>query len=376
LKTERFTLVTDRDKGLKSCDNEFPLAYRGFCCQHIAANIKDKHGSLAQDLFWKLAKARNIRNFDHTIDELKAVKPEALKYVRGIPASLWARYCFPGPRFGYLTSNIAESANSIYKDARDLPVLQMLIEIYNKEAHKRFLRQQSALKLSDNERFTPWGYSLLTVSLRYARGNKARMGTQANDHQLAVVTQMSDQRQFSVNLTDRTCSCVRWQDTGIPCGHAITAINTVKKMPMDFMPSYWSRQDWVAAYDSAMPPITMDMVHEPFLSQEREHQRPSVEGEGTQVRMEDEISDGNEEGPEGVRGIAAVEREAMQCEPPLTRVPRGRPAKKRMNKGEMRRKLGGQNLGGLPDIPDRAPPRCSTCKGLGHYARTCRKAHT
>jgi len=96
----------------------------------------------------------------------------------------------------------------------------------------------------------------------------------------------------------------------------------------------------------------------------------------TQVKVEDENSDGNEGGPEGARGIAAVEREAMQCEPPLTRVPRGRPAKKRMNKGEMRRKLGGHNMGGLPDIPDRAPPRCSTCKGLGHYARTCRKAHT
>jgi hypothetical protein len=156
---------------------------------------------------------------------------------------------------------------------------------------------------------------------------------------------MSDQRQFSVNLTARTYSCV--QDTGIPCGHVIMAINTVKQAPMDFMPFYWSRQDWVAAYDSAMPPITIDMVHELFLSQEREHQQPSMEGEATQVRVEDENSDGNEEGPEGARGIAAVGREAMQCEPPLTRVPRGRPAKKRMNKGEMRRKLEGHNMGGL-----------------------------
>jgi len=56
-----------------------------------------------------------------------------------------------------------------------------------------------------------------------------------------------------------------------------------------------------------------------------------------------------------------------QCEPPLTRVPRGRPAKKRMNKDEMRRKLGGLKIRGFPDIPDRAPPRCSTRKGLGRY---------
>jgi hypothetical protein len=56
---------------------------------------------------------------------------EAVKYVSGILASLWARYWFPPLRFGYLTSNIAESANSIHKDARDPPVLQMLIVLKN-----------------------------------------------------------------------------------------------------------------------------------------------------------------------------------------------------------------------------------------------------
>jgi len=64
---------------------------------------------------------------------------------------------------------------------------------------------------------------------------------------------------------------------------------------MDFAPSYWSRQNWVAAYDSAMPPTTMDMVHELFLSQEREHQQPPVEGEATQVRAEGENPSGGEE---------------------------------------------------------------------------------
>jgi len=67
-------------------------------------------------------------------------------------------------------------------------------------------------------------------------------------------------RSFSVNFTDRTCSCVRWQDIGIPCGHAITAINTAKQAPMDLVPPYPTRQNCVAGYDSAMPPITMDGI--------------------------------------------------------------------------------------------------------------------
>jgi len=60
--------------------------------------------------------------------------------------------------------------------------------------------------------------------------------------------------------------------------------------------------------DTSIMPPTMDMVYELFLSQEREHQQPSMEGEATQVRVEDENNYGNGEGPEEARGIAAVER--------------------------------------------------------------------
>ena len=48
----------------------------------------------------------------------------------------------------------------------------MLIGIFNNEAHKRFEKQQSALKLSLNETFTSRGYSLLKESLHYAAETK------------------------------------------------------------------------------------------------------------------------------------------------------------------------------------------------------------
>jgi hypothetical protein len=50
------------------------------------------------------------------------------------------------------------------------------------------------------------------------------------------------------------------------------------------------------------------------------------------------------------------------------------PTKKRKRRGDVRRARR-PRLGGLLDIPDRAPPRCSTCNGVGHYARTCSQPH-
>jgi len=61
----------------------------------------------------------------------------------------------------------------------------------------------------------------------------------------------------------------------------------------------------------------------------------------------------------------------LVLEPPLTRVPRGRPAKKRRRVGD--------RTSGTPTVSwepaSRAPPRCSTCHQVGHYARTCQQSH-
>lgn len=72
------------------------------------------------------------------------------------------------------------------------------------------------------------------------------------------------------------------------------------------------------------------------------------------------------------------------CNAPLTRVFRGRPSKKRKRKNDIRIRGKKQNMmaepvtGGPPGTvaPDRAPPKCKTCSSIGHYAKTCKNAHS
>jgi hypothetical protein len=69
-------------------------------------------------------------------------------------------------------------------------------------------------------------------------------------------------------------------------------------------------------------------------------------------------------------GIDDNDPPTKACEPPLTRVPRGRPAKQRMPKGEMGRKAG-YNYGGLPDIPNK---RLHGALSVKDWATTVRHA--
>ena len=90
------------------------------------------------------------------------------------------------------------------------------------------------------------------------------------------------------------------------------------------------------------------------------------------------LEDGVGNDPDSDSGLP--EPPLSDCEPPLSRAPSGRPSNKKGN-GDGPRNL--RNLrrrliegGELPNIPDRAPPRCaSSCKSLGHYVSNCTRPH-
>ena len=145
--------------------------------------------------------------------------------------------------------------------------------------------------------------------------------------------------------------------TLFPCGHAITVMHRLQRAPIDYTPAYAKRETWIAAY-------TRNFLSIGLADVELVHLRGRVLGDEAGNDSDSDLS----------------EPPLSDCEPPLTRAPRGRPSNKRKRKGDgrslrnLRRRL--EEPGALADIPDRAPPRCSSCKNLGHYASNCTRPHT
>jgi hypothetical protein len=339
------TLISDRDKGIIAADSILADTRRAFCCQHIAENIKCRFGQEASQKFWKIAYARSEAAFTTAMQELELFKPQAARYVAELPRVQYATAFFPGRRYGHITSNIVEAANAIYLEERELPVLEMLNGIWHKEMDRRAKKLRNAMNGAQTRPLTPWGRARFEEGNFYARQNNVLMHSIPRG--IGTVTQRDGSR-FQVDLEERTCSCKRFQDTDIPCGHALTVIYACDRAPADYFPEYIKAQSWVATYSGANIPL-VDMEHVKDVHQQ-----------GRVLVADEEESDSDDD--------------LENCEPPQTRAPRGRPTKKRKRKGDVRRPQR-QRMDGVPDIPDRAPPRCSTCKQVGHYARTCRRPH-
>ena len=61
----------------------------------------------------------------------------------------------------------------------------------------------------------------------------------------------------TVDLQERTCTCRRWQVTGLPCTHALCIITSIRGYNIeDYVHDYYSVAKFKKAYGKSVKPIT------------------------------------------------------------------------------------------------------------------------
>ena len=65
----------------------------------------------------------------------------------------------------------------------------------------------------------------------------------------------SGQQTHAVNLELETCGCRKWDLSGIPCNHAISAINKAKRKSEDYVSKFFKKDFYAAAYEPMIFPV-------------------------------------------------------------------------------------------------------------------------
>jgi hypothetical protein len=153
----------------------------------------------------------------------------------------------------------------------------------------------------------------------------------------------SDRIIFVVNLATKYCGCGRFAENGVPCSYAMAFIYFKQESLEGHLPDALKTETQIAAYSEALPPVSIS---------------------GLKPKIDDEGSDN--EGP------------GQACNPLMTRVPRGRLCKVRLDKANYRatRGVGDADMleGGSVEHVKRTV-NCRTCGEAGHYCTTCRRAY-
>ncbi|XP_062081124.1 uncharacterized protein LOC133785925 [Humulus lupulus] len=145
-----------------------------------------------------------------------------------------------------MTSNIAESLNAALKAARNLPI-DILVECL------RSLVQKWVWNNSNNANGTFTKVSTAT-ELRHDIVSKMKYEVLPFN---PIEYQVRDEKgtNFTVNIHNRTCTCNRFQEDEMPCGHAVTVIAKRNLGVYDYCAKFYKTETLKAMYEENVHPL-------------------------------------------------------------------------------------------------------------------------
>ncbi|CAL2247063.1 unnamed protein product [Prunus armeniaca] len=197
--------------------------------------------------FEQAAKSYGISKFDHHFCKIKG-NDEVAQYLESAGLHKWSKAHIDGCRYNVMTTNIAESINSVLWFARMLPVVHLIDEIINLLVKWFSKSRDFALKCTST--LCPdFGEKKLRRRLECA----SRMNVVKLNHvEYNVVDGDMD---CHVHLTNNTCSRRNFQLEQLPCKHVDVVCRFLKLYVYSMASRYYTRNTWLNAYSYTINPV-------------------------------------------------------------------------------------------------------------------------
>ncbi|CAL8109140.1 unnamed protein product [Prunus armeniaca] len=306
-------VISDRNLSIENgLKRVFPEAAHGVCFYHLKGNMKASFKLKKRDpilgFFVRTAKSYRLAEFNRYFSMINNERVQTYLVRAGLHK--WSRAHCDGRRYNVMTTNIAESINSVLRFARMLPVVHLIEEIRN--MLQNWFSQRRDLSMKCKSMLCP---DLGEKKLRKRLDAASRMNVvKINDMEYNV---LDGDMNGLVHLQNYSCTCRKFDLEQLPCKHAIAVCRHLKLNPYSFAYSYYTRATWAAAYAESIYPVPP---------------------QGTWII------------PENVQNVNLL--------PPISKVMPGRRKTQRIpSKGE-----------------DSRERKCSRCGVKGHYRSTCKEA--
>ncbi|XP_019089167.1 PREDICTED: uncharacterized protein LOC104733708 [Camelina sativa] len=230
---EELALISDRHKSIgKAIAKVYPLASRGICTYHLHKNIILRFsGSETFRLVKKAAAAYRVVDFEEIFQQIQEANPQLHAYLVRADVTKWSRAHFPGDRYNFTTSNIAESLNKVLNPARAYPIVELLEAVRNMLTRWFATRRKQAAAMP----------TLLTKGVENL-----------------LQARIEQSRRLKVQEIDED----RFELSGerMPCVHAIAAAYTANVSVINQHHPYFRRDSLCSGYAEAIMPIDTSCI--------------------------------------------------------------------------------------------------------------------
>lgn len=233
-----FTFISDRDKGLRQAlVLQFPNNHCTSCAVHIQANLRHKFGSRAAAKVSELAKTFSTRREDEILQAIGRTSNQARAYIVDIEpkewrSTEWIRSPALPPRYGITSSNMSESTNSMFNEARDLAWYDCMDWMLDKMSTRI-----STLRIDKKKHsgVVPLWKNVLQKRFDVCAGFTV-LQLEENEDKYKVVRTLyrpgESARVHYLCISAATCTCGKWQDFQTPCVDAVAFFRLNKQMSL------------------------------------------------------------------------------------------------------------------------------------------------
>ena len=237
---EGFTIISDRDSGIKKAVAAHEGVHHAHCAEHVARNVQTNAGggSEGRRLVQAAAGATNEATFTIIMDALRELKESAADYLAAQPRNRALSDPNAPPRAGVKNNNLTESKNAQVRGLRKGGPINLVSKLWHKEAKNFYERHQQAnaepemslpgftAKLLDQTAQRAKGLQV-TPSLT-PEGDVALLATVCRDgYSPSNIVQLSMSREL------QGCDCGYWKQWGAPCEHAWAALEYYRDAIVD-----------------------------------------------------------------------------------------------------------------------------------------------
>jgi hypothetical protein len=204
------------------------------------------------------------------LEKIHKVSVKGRTYIEEIPPNQWRSTCWVDdprlpPRYGIVTSNMSESTNNMFAGAREGSWLLSLDYILGKMMERiADLRK----KVGGNDGVIDTVVSKLKAGWISCGGYKIiELGNNGNTFTISRVggKAIESTSRFTINLSNRKCTCGEWQEHGYPCVDALAYLQLERKLSfnkvldeyVDFKYTYSNAREMLSAN---IMPVCMDTI--------------------------------------------------------------------------------------------------------------------
>ncbi|XP_010507176.1 PREDICTED: uncharacterized protein LOC104783758 [Camelina sativa] len=171
--------------------------------------------------FREIAVIYTVAEFEVQYQDFRMSYPKAAAYLDEFAeVKKWAKCYFPGLKYNIDTSNVLESMNAVFKDARKYALLPMIDAIVKKFAEWFNKHRKEAVAGTYTQKLVPFVENLIHKRCEVACKLPV---TELNTFQLEYIVIGRDGKTCVVDLRHKSCSCRYFDLDKYPCVHAIAA---------------------------------------------------------------------------------------------------------------------------------------------------------